>query len=760
MLNKPKFKSCFQVETVESDTVFILSERDSFLLQGSLYHLLAPLLNGNYTVDEIVDKISPKLISEEATLPEVVAANANIYHALMLLEEKGYIVESNGNSLPPEFTTFCDTLRIHIKDASARLQTTKVAVKSFGRLATSDLISLLESLQIQVADTADFTVVLTEDYLEEGINAFNQFALKSQHPWMLVKPTGTIGWLGPIFYPNRTSCWECLAQRLRGNRPVERYVQRQKNRTANVTIPQTLLPSSWQNVLGMAATEVLKWIIQGGNNRLEGKLVTHDIIALQTQDHIVVKRPQCSACGSQTFNQEPLPLILGNRRKTFTLDGGHRCVPPEETLKKYQHHISPIVGVIRELKLLPSNGLLHAYIAKHDSASFGDNLKTLQDNVSGRSMGKGRTDTQAKASGLGEAIERYSGIFQGDEIRHKNSYSQLGDKAIHPNECMGFSDTQYANRHQWNATHSSLAVKVPEPFDEDRDIEWTPVWSLTHQDFKYLPTAYCYYGYPQTSSLDCWANSNGCAAGNTLEEAILQSFMELVERDCVALWWYNQVQRPRVDLESFDDPYFRAVEQYYASLNRDLWVLDITNDFNIPAFAAVSSRRDRKPQDIILGFGAHFDARIAVSRALTEINQLLFSVLVANPDGSTRYPLSSEQLALKWWEIATLDNQPYLVANANAPAKEYSDYPQIYHDNLRDDVRACQQMVEQRGMELLVLDQSRPDIGLKVVKTIVPGMRHFWKRLAPGRLYEVPVTLGWLEQPLPEEQLNPFPMWM
>ena len=38
-------------------------------------------------------------------------------------------------------------------------------------------------------------------------------------------------------------------------------------------------------------------------------------------------------------------------------------------------------------------------------------------------------------------------------------------------------------------------------------------------------------------------------------------------------------------------------------------------------------------------------------------------------------------------------------------------------------------------MEMLVLDQTRPDIGLRVAKVIVPGMRHMWKRLGTGRLY-------------------------
>ena len=63
---------------------------------------------------------------------------------------------------------------------------------------------------------------------------------------------------------------------------------------------------------------------------------------------------------------------------------------------------------------------------------------------------------------------------------------------------------------------------------------------------------------------------------------------------------------------------------------------------------------------------------------------------------------------------------------------------------MAEDVRLCQALVERQGMEMMVLDQTRPEIGLPVVKVIVPGLRHFWARFAPGRLYDVPVRLGWL----------------
>ena len=51
-------------------------------------------------------------------------------------------------------------------------------------------------------------------------------------------------------------------------------------------------------------------------------------------------------------------------------------------------------------------------------------------------------------------------------------------------------------------------------------------------------------------------------------------------------------------------------------------------------------------------------------------------------------------------------------------------------------------------------------VDLPVVKVVVPGLRHFWARFAPGRLYEVPVQLGLLDRPLREEELNPVAMFI
>ena len=67
---------------------------------------------------------------------------------------------------------------------------------------------------------------------------------------------------------------------------------------------------------------------------------------------------------------------------------------------------------------------------------------------------------------------------------------------------------------------------------------------------------------------------------------------------------------------------------------------------------------------------------------------------------------------------------------------------------------AIREMLETR------LDQTRPDIGMPVVKVVVPGLRHFWARYAPGRLFDVPVRQGWLDRALAEHELNPVPVFV
>jgi thiazole/oxazole-forming peptide maturase SagD family component len=340
-------------------------------------------------------------------------------------------------------------------------------------------------------------------------------------------------------------------------------------------------------------------------------------------------------------------------------------------------------------------------------------------------------------------------------LARARSYGELGDDAVHPHSCLLYSERQYDEQADWNSRGSHFNL-VPDRFDEDARIAWSPVWSASAGRMRWLPTSYLYFGYPRPAGgFPTPADSNGNAAGTSIEDAALQGFLELVERDSVAMWWYNRVRRPAIDLDSFAEPYIGELRAAYASLGREIWALDLTSDFGIPTVAAMSRRTDRDVEDVVFAFGAHLDPRIALLRALTEMNQFLPAVMHSVGNGRDGYGMRDAE-ALHWWKTATLANQPHLQPDTELAARTPASWPRLASDDLADDLALVQRLVEERGMELLVLDQTRPDIGLPVAKVIVPGMRHFWARLGPGRLYDVPVDLGWLPAATPEAQMNPL----
>ncbi|NOT55029.1 MAG: TOMM precursor leader peptide-binding protein [Deltaproteobacteria bacterium] len=751
MAYRPQFKRYFRSTLIPSEGVVLQSEHGHVCLRGPVYSRLAPLLDGQHTVEEIVDGLHGQVSAVE------------VVYALKLLAQRGYAVDA-APGVPATQAAFWDELNVDPREAIVRLRETPASVITFGNIPPEPFRALLTALGVPISDDGACTVVLTDDYLHEGLNAFNTETLAHEHPWLLVKPVGTEVWIGPLFIPGKTGCWACLAHRLQGARKIDSYLREKAGAVPLSSFSLATLPSTFHTALSIAATETARWIVQGRHEELEGQIVTLNVLSLDKQRHAMVRRPQCPHCGdpSAVTAHQSAPIVLQSCKKIFTSDGGHRSFAPDETWQALKHHISPITGIVGalyptapwvgETSFTPSFLSSHNFVHIPREDAF--DLAAFEASLKSGSSGKGRDPIQAKVSAMSEAIERYSGTCQGDEARVSARRKDLGTAAILPNACMHYSERQFHNRPQWNAS-GARSSWVPEPFDEDTEIEWSPVWSLTYDEPRYVPTAYCYYGYSRKHQT--WfarADSNGCAAGSSKEEAILQGFMEVVERDNIALWWYNRLQRPAVDLASFSEPYFEQLRDYYDMLHRDLWVLDITSDLPIPTFAALSRRRDGAVEDIIWGFGAHFDARLAILRALTEVNQWLPVVHSGSTEKANTYRAQGQD-AVHWWKTATLENQPYLAPDGAATPRVHTDYAQDWSDDLAIDVRTCVSIAAAKKLETLVIDQTRPDTGLHVVKVIVPGLRHFWPRFAPGRLYEVPVRMGWLKHPLTEDRLNP-----
>src|SRR5262249_13720377 len=159
----------------------------------------------------------------------------------------------------------------------------------------------------------------------------------------LIKPIGRQILIGPVFYPGRSACWKCLAQRLRINRAVEMFVQRKQSRDEPFSVPAATTAATQQIAYGMAASEIAKWIGQDEVPCSDATVLSLDVFSWTTQLHPLVRQPHCSACGDPARAQRTAePIVLKSCSKAFTEDGGHRATIPKETLLKYERHVSPI----------------------------------------------------------------------------------------------------------------------------------------------------------------------------------------------------------------------------------------------------------------------------------------------------------------------------------------------------------------------------------------------------------------------------------
>lgn len=743
------FKRHLRVEAIEGDAVYLLSEQGTTALQGREVQELAALLDGTRTLADVLEEAAPTLSSATAArmIAELARADLIGYH------------DPAADASSEAYWEFAG---LDGASATASLLTTRVELITLGRVdaAATRAECLAAGLLVTepgAEDTAALSLVLCDDYLDPRLAEIDARHRASDRAWLLAKPYGAKTWVGPVFGDPEGACWACLAHRLRGHRTSRAPVMHALGLYGTVQVPEASLATVRAMGMHTAVLETAKWV---AGLRYEGQqaVCTLDTRTLRTRQHPVARRPQCATCGDPGLVAERVsrPFVPRSSPKTHVVGGNHRACSAETMLDRFRHLADPVTGIVAELR--PASGSaegLNRYVAGRNMA-LGDSrsLAGLRGGLRSRSGGKGTTPQEAEVGALCEALERYCGTRQGDEPTIRDTLAGLGPSALHPNLCQLFADRQFAEREAWNARHSHFQ-QVPPPFDPKAPVDWTPVWSLTQGTHRLLPTSMLYYGAgPGGVPTAPWADSNGNAAGSSPEDAVLQGFLEVVERDAVALWWYNRTRQPAVDLDAFDEPWLARTRRAHAQLHRELWVLDLTADFGIPVMAALSRRTDGQAEAISFGFGAHFDPRLALRRAVTELAQLL-------PPGNELSDLRSTDRDLEyWWRSATVENQPYLCPDPAETLRSPGDYSYTVRADMREDIEAAHALVRAHGMEFLILDQTRPDVGLPVVKVIIPGMRHFWARFAPGRLYDMPVRLGRRTHPLRFEEINPVPLFV
>ncbi|GAA2422243.1 TOMM precursor leader peptide-binding protein [Streptomyces coeruleofuscus] len=752
------FKLHLRPVVVPGEAAYLVSRHGVTALRGEHAEVLVPLLDGTRELDDVLREAARELDSESvlSSLNDLTTAGLLRLHPRAVPP-----VETGGTARAAE--AYWDLAGLDGAATATRLGRAALRLEVLGGVDPGTVRDACRANGVNLAPEgadADLSLVLCDDYLSPELREVDAAHRDRGRPWLLARVCGAEPWVGPFFRPDGGFCWNCLVTRLAGHRRTEGPLRRALGIEGPLSRPVASLAAGRAIAVGMAVLEAAKWLA-GVRNGSQGEVHTFDTIRMRASAHRVARLPQCPVCGDPGIVAERVarPFVPESRPKApSATGGGHRALTCEQMLARHGHLVDPVTGIIKEIRPAPrSPEGLDSCVSGPNLAVAAHTLAGLRAGLRALSGGKGLTETEARVSALCEAVERYSGTRHGDEPVVRDTYRALADEAVHPYACQLYHERQFRDRERWNARHSSFQY-VPEPFDEDRPTEWTPVWSLTSGTRRLLPTSMLYFAPGGTAPDGLYADSNGSAAGSSREDALVQGFLEVVERDAVALWWYNRTRQAAVDVDAFAEPYAERIRAVCGRLGRELWVLDLTSDLGIPVMAALSRRTDKPAEDVIFGFGAHFDPRVALRRALTELGQLLPAVCHARPDG-TGYALADPE-PLSWWRSATLANQPYLAPDPRCPARTPATWPYVPRADLLQDVTAITRLLRDRGMELLVLDQTRPDLEVPVVKVLVPGMRHFWARFAPGRLYDVPVAMGRVAAPTPYEELNPVPLFV
>jgi len=358
--------------------------------------------------------------------------------------------------------------------------------------------------------------------------------------------------------------------------------------------------------------------------------------------------------------------------------------------------------------------------------------------------GAGFSLAAAKESCAMEYAERLSAQVNGDEEIVVATAAHLAGLVIEPPQIMLVDPAQCA-------TASPDIEGLPHPWDPAASIGWVAADRGLSMGSAWLPAGLCFLGHAKDRAAGLLpADSNGLAAGHSPADAAVRAFVELVERDAVAIWWYNRVIRPVLDPADLGDALINVYAAWCAARARVFHLLDLTHDIGLPVVAAIS--HDDRGGHIALGFGAGSTAAAAARHAIGELSQFECNIALieqrATATADDRMAPEVRRL-LYWWRHENIAGHCFLTAGSGAA-------PPISVGLL--DLTRCHELCHQHGLVFLAIDLTRPMIGTPVVRVVVPGLRSLAPHFAKGRLYEVPARLGWVPRQVQRSDLNPRPL--
>lgn len=386
------------------------------------------------------------------------------------------------------------------------------------------------------------------------------------------------------------------------------------------------------------------------------------------------------------------------------LRGTHRTRSPEETLRAY----SPLMERCGITRLADVTGL--DFIGMPVYAA----VRPLSRSLS-VAQGKGPDHAAAKASALMEALECWHAENPTLPLRY---------------------DTPRALRRMGEVLDTS-ALPSPKgaPFDLDRPMFFATGWELFREAPIFVPFDLVHLNFvaPAASWSIYSPGSNGLASGNCLAEAAVHALCELIERDATSLWFLdpeeNSDTRSLLELESVDDDN-RALIACIEAAGLRLGAFDTTADTGIPSYQAILLDRPgtERAMGYFWGFGCHLEPRVALSRAVTEAVQCRLTEIT----GAREDILPGAYVQNR--DDAELEHLQALLHEARPP-RRLADRPSLATGSFDGDLEVLRDGLRRAGIkQAALIDLSQPDIGLPVVRAVVPELEGFFEgdRHRPG----------------------------
>lgn len=225
--------------------------------------------------------------------------------------------------------------------------------------------------------------------------------------------------------------------------------------------------------------------------------------------------------------------------------------------------------------------------------------------------GKGYDEMQARISAIMESIERCC-------AEQPEMCADLDDDTIIP-----IITESYENLSRRVNTIHPVDLLVAESILMNTRLEWVVGYDLITNETIMVPSNAVFHPYnPVQGGAKLFrSNTNGLAAGNTIEEAILHGLLEVIERDALSIAEYNKNPGREIILNPEDGIVYELKQKFEAAgIVVKVWLL--THDIDL--YTVVCALDDpvlKDPAMLVMGAGSHLKPEIAVSRALTEAAQ-------------------------------------------------------------------------------------------------------------------------------------------